>query len=124
MHAPFIPISEVEDILTPEQFNNISSTPFVRPERPGPLNLPDHATQVLIRELKDIRNEKLGLFKEVNTVEATLIQQINTAIEPVNKCRPTKAAMQTVRNKIAHRTVTRDDVEKRPVGSFIVGPTV
>ena len=120
MHAPFIPISEVEDILNPEQFNNISSTPFVRPEHPGPLNFPDHATQALIRELKDMRNEKLRLFKEVNTVEATLIQQINTAIEPVNKCRPTKAAMQTVRNKIVHRTTARDDVEKRPVGSFIV----
>jgi len=31
-------------VLTPEQFNNISSTPFVRPEHPGPLNLSPNAT--------------------------------------------------------------------------------
>jgi len=68
-------------VLTPEQFNNISSTPFVRPEHQGPLNLPAHATQALKRELKDIRNEKLRLFKEVNAVEATLVQQIHTSIE-------------------------------------------
>jgi len=81
-------------VLTPEQFNNISSTPFVRPEHPGPLNLPDHATQALIRELKDIRNEKLRLFKEVNAVEATLIQQINTSIDG--------DFLQAIRNRISN----------------------
>ena len=59
-------------VLTPEQFNSTSSTPFVRPEHPGSLNLPPNATQAIIRELKDISNEKLRLFKEVNAVEATL----------------------------------------------------
>jgi len=39
---------------------------FRRPAHRGPLILPDDATQALIRERKDIRNDKLRLFKEVN----------------------------------------------------------
>ena len=81
-------------VLTPEQFASISSTPFVRPEHPGSLNLPPHATQAVIRELKDIRNDKLRLFKEVNAVEATLIQQINTAIDG--------DYLQAIRNRISN----------------------
>jgi len=68
-------------VLTPEQFNKISNMPFVRPEHPGPFILPDNATQALIREHKDIRHEKLRLFKEENAVEAAFIEQINKSID-------------------------------------------
>ena len=57
--------------------------PYERPDNPGRLELVEAGlTQYQIAQARDEHGEATRLFREVNGVERTIIQQIVTAVEP------------------------------------------
>ena len=61
--------------------------PYVRPENPGRLVIAEAIlTQYQIAQAKEEHEEATRLFREVNGVERTLIQQIVSAVEPKYLC--------------------------------------
>ena len=58
------------------------STPYIRPENPGRLQMENDMTQYQIAQVRDEHAEATRVFREVLGVERALIQQIVVAIEP------------------------------------------
>ena len=69
-------------VLTDAQYGLITNQPFVRPVHPGALTIPDGTTAPMITARKEEHKEFLRLFREVQGVEKSLIQQIVKAVEP------------------------------------------
>ena len=58
-----------------------NTQPYVRPTNPGPINVPQNATQFQIAQLQDQHEEATHRFREVLAVEQTLTQQIVAALD-------------------------------------------
>ena len=68
-------------VLSPVQYANISTTPFVRPVFPAALIVPVGTTAVASANLEREYKEQLRLFREVTGVESALKQQLINAID-------------------------------------------
>ena len=83
-------------VVTPVQYAAIPGTqPYVKPQHPGALAIPNNATQFIIINLRDQHQEALRLFREVTAVERVLIQQIVQAVHP--------KYLKAIRNAITNR---------------------
>ena len=75
-HLGLVCKPEVYATLAPE------AGPYVRPENPGRLQLPEGLTQYQIAQQRDEHLEATRVFREVIGVDRALRQQIVAAIEP------------------------------------------
>ena len=69
-------------VIPPNRYNLLSNVPFVRPNHPGPLAIPPGTAQHAAATMRDLHQEQLRVFTEVNAVDQALKQQITAAIEP------------------------------------------
>ena len=63
-------------MLTKSQYALISPTPFVYPDQPGPLIIPDGTTAHANSNMRITHTKEVCLFREVTVVEQDLVQQI------------------------------------------------
>ena len=70
-------------VCSPEAYAALvpGNTPYIRPENPGTLQIQGTETKYQISQRKEEHQEATRLFREVNAVERTLIQQIVAAVE-------------------------------------------
>ena len=69
-------------ILTANEYATVSNTPYVRPIHPGPLIIPNGATQHIVNTLRDQNKEAVALYHETTDLDNALKKQITDAIEP------------------------------------------
>ena len=72
-------------VCSPNTYQTLipGAEPYVRPENPGRLVLAEAGlTQYQIAQAREEHEESTRLFREINSVERTLIQQIVSAVEP------------------------------------------
>jgi hypothetical protein len=68
-------------VLSVAQYALITAQPFVLPQHPGTLTIPDGTTGPMSAVLREAHQEQLRLFREVQGVGKALIQQIVQAVE-------------------------------------------
>ena len=69
-------------VIPPARYGLLSNVPFARPTHPGPLVIPPGTAQHAAATMRDLHQEQLRVFMEVNVVDQALKQQISQAIEP------------------------------------------
>ena len=69
-------------VISPTTYAILSTTPFVRPTHPGTLTIPPGSTQHAARTLRELHEEALHEFHQVEGVDRALKQQIVAAIDP------------------------------------------
>jgi hypothetical protein len=69
-------------VITAAELATITALPFIRPVFPGQLQIPAGTTGPMATTLKEAHQEATRLFREVQGVEAALIQQIIKAVDP------------------------------------------
>ena len=79
-------------LLTPQLYGLISDTPYIRPDHPGPLNIPITATKHSAALQERVWKEELRVFHETRGVEQALIAQVVAAID--------EAYLLSVRNRV------------------------
>ena len=68
-------------LLSPQMYALISNVPYVRPNHPGPLIIPQNATRHAAALQERQWKEELRVFHEVRGVDQALISQIVNAVE-------------------------------------------
>ena len=69
-------------MIPPARCNLLSNMPFATPSHPGPLIIPPGTPQHAAATGRDLHQEQLRVFTEVNAVNQALKQQITQTIEP------------------------------------------
>jgi hypothetical protein len=69
-------------VISYAKYANITPLPFLRPVFPSLLQIPAGTTSPMATTLKEAHQEATRLFREVQGVEAALIQQIIKAVDP------------------------------------------
>ena len=67
-------------ILTPEEYANVSATPYIRPLHPPTLNILPGTTNYKATRLTDDHKDLICLNHEVNNVEVSLLKQFSQAL--------------------------------------------
>jgi uncharacterized coiled-coil protein SlyX len=122
-------------VLTDVQIGIVApNQQYDRPQHPGPLVIPDGQTAAQIQAQRDTHTEKVRSFREVNAVEAALIQQINKAIDTpyldalrnsfTNKLKgPIASIMAHLKNTFGQVTVLQIDKAEEELRTYRWSPT-
>ena len=68
-------------VLTDTQYSIISPTPFVYPDHPGLLLIPDSTTAHSSYNIRIAHTDKVRMFREVTGVEQAFVQQFFSTVE-------------------------------------------
>ena len=68
-------------VLTPTEFAQVSNTPFQRPQRPAPLNIPQFTQYHQAFNMQQRHQEQLRKYNEYENVEKALIKQLVAAVD-------------------------------------------
>ena len=110
-------------VLTPEQYAQVpDSTPYEKPEHPGVFEVVEQGTQYQILANEHKYQEAIRLFREVQSVELALVQQIVAAIEPKYLLALRDRTTNKIENNIAeifsHLFDTYGDITTEDLTSF------
>jgi hypothetical protein len=68
-------------VMTAQQYQIVSPVPYLRPEHPGALTIPNGTARHLAEQMERDWKEALRVFHEVRGVEKALTQQVVAAVE-------------------------------------------
>ena len=71
----------LELVLTKGEYENITATPYVRPENPGPLTIPALTAQHAENRMREDHKALIRVFREVKDLQKSITKQIIKAIE-------------------------------------------
>jgi hypothetical protein len=69
-------------VLTPQEYTRVNAEPYIKPDHPGILNIPQNATAPVALRMKTQFEESKRLWREAVDIERAIIKQIVKAVEP------------------------------------------